>query len=583
MKRRFEKKNHKQGSALLVVLFIVMAITVLSLGFLSRCDTELACGQNMVLCEQMDSLAYSGLEHAKGLILYPQDIPATGYWTGGSAQQLAAGDDYYNVNVAMHNAINDADPTYRCTYDVNSEAYRLKNGAKVGKSSIKAELRLDPCIAYGSKVSASIPSRIIICGDTYCSGSILNMGTINGDIFTSALSGSGTVSGQTKAVTEATVAWPNDVTVANFTSSTNPAYSVTSIAATVSGFQSAPYTPPKVYYCNGTMKLQGTVTIEGMLVVQGDLTVSGTANNINAGKNLPALLVTGDLIIDDGGELSINGLAVVKNRVRIRASAGNFYVYGGLFAENGLFETAADSSGNANTALLYNCPTWRPSGGHTNGAIEFDGIDDYLQTADSSTTLQIANDYTFSVWVKADTSQKDWSTIFAKTDSGALTTHWTLQFDQSSPRKVVVRHPTDTWDTRITLTDIAGAWHNIRIVRSGDTMRSYLDGVQKRSESWHIPPGWGNGHFNIGVNRTASSSYVFKGLIDELAIYNQAAVGANDTPAGLIGYWTFDKSGNGTVNIFASPDKAAIVVWNNGNPTRWGQAGGAFYRYIKRN
>ncbi len=65
----------RPGVALLVVLFIVMVITVLSLGYLSRSDVELACGENMILRTQMDYLAESGLEHARGLILNPQDVP----------------------------------------------------------------------------------------------------------------------------------------------------------------------------------------------------------------------------------------------------------------------------------------------------------------------------------------------------------------------------------------------------------------------------------------------------------------------------------------------------------------------------
>ncbi len=68
------KRKKRKGVALLVVLFIVMAITILSLGFLSRSDIELACGENMILRTQMDYLAESGLEHARGLILNPQDI-----------------------------------------------------------------------------------------------------------------------------------------------------------------------------------------------------------------------------------------------------------------------------------------------------------------------------------------------------------------------------------------------------------------------------------------------------------------------------------------------------------------------------
>ena len=66
------RKSDRSGAALLVVLFIIMAVTVLSLGFLVQSDVELACGQNMILRTQMDYTAESGIEHGKGLILIPR-------------------------------------------------------------------------------------------------------------------------------------------------------------------------------------------------------------------------------------------------------------------------------------------------------------------------------------------------------------------------------------------------------------------------------------------------------------------------------------------------------------------------------
>ena len=89
----------RKGVALLVVLFVVMTVTILSLGFLSQSDVELSCGENMILRTKMDYLAESGLEHAKGLLLNPQDIDGE-YWTGAARQQLVSGsDEYYDVNM----------------------------------------------------------------------------------------------------------------------------------------------------------------------------------------------------------------------------------------------------------------------------------------------------------------------------------------------------------------------------------------------------------------------------------------------------------------------------------------------------
>ena len=63
-----------------MVLLIVVAITILATGFLAGADTELACGANTLLRMQMDQLAQSGLEHARGLVLHPQDVPAD-FWS----------------------------------------------------------------------------------------------------------------------------------------------------------------------------------------------------------------------------------------------------------------------------------------------------------------------------------------------------------------------------------------------------------------------------------------------------------------------------------------------------------------------
>ena len=164
-----EKKNKKhRGAALLVVLFIVMAITILAFGFLSRSDVELACGQNMALRTATDYLAESGLQHARGLILNPQDV-STEYWTGATGQQLVAGSsDYYDV------AVTKLGP---CNYQITSEAYRQKGTEKIGRSNLTAELRLDPCYCEsGLALRGFRESQTTVNGDVYCNGDLSGIG-----------------------------------------------------------------------------------------------------------------------------------------------------------------------------------------------------------------------------------------------------------------------------------------------------------------------------------------------------------------------------------------------------------------------
>ncbi len=581
MNIRKDRKN-RHGTALLVVLFIIIAITILSLGYLSRSDVELASGKNMELRAQMDYLAQSGLEHAKGLILNPQDITTEQYWSGNTSQQLDSNSsDLYDVTVVR----DDSDPNDRCNYTIDCNSYRLRNGEEIGRCSLTAELRLDPVIALWTETDTTVWDGFKVYGDVYCNGSLINSGYINGDAFVNTVSG--TIVGQQEATINLSLNWPH-VTVNDFIANyTTETVTLNSLSSETLGSCD----PIRLCCRDGDLTIAGNVIVNGMLIVNGDLSVQGPSNIITAAKNLPALYVTGDLIIDASASLYVNGLAVVEGDTLINADSASLTVLGGLFTERTITETNVDSSGNGIVGMLHNGPIWQSMDGHD--ALGFDGIDDYMQTADNSTELQLTNDYTLSVWIKADSVQKNWAGIVSKTNSDGTYNHWTLQFDTSNPKKIIIFHPTGSWNTGITLSELASAWHHIAIVRNGSTMISYIDptgvGTLRKTQAWSTVPGNGYGHLNIGADRTASSSYVYGGLIDDIRVYNRA-LDANEVPSppngdpNLIGHWKFDEVGS-TVNITAAPEKTAIWIWSEEDPDNkqnWGQAAGAFFRSIRR-
>jgi hypothetical protein len=592
---RFEIQSiDRPGVALLTVLIIVMVITVLSLGFLARCDVELACGENMAMRTQMDYLAESGLEHARGLILSPQEVGSE-YWTGAVGQQIAGSSDYYEVGVTRDNS----NPTDQCNYIIDCNSYRLKNGERIGQSFISAQLRLDPCIAYWYHSNATISQRVTINGDVYCAGALSNSGIIDGDAFAGGSISGGTITGQKNASSGAApIDWP-DIQVSDFSARyyiRSTVYFpdvISSYLHPAGSFLPSASNPGGVRYRIGDVELPGNVNVTGMLVVNGNLFVSGANKTVTAVKNFPALLVSGDVIVKAGGRLETSGLAVINHKLQVNSDSASVAIVGGLCAVNGIAENVADSSGNDNTASMYSSPTWRPSGGRTAGALEFDGIDDYAQTASSTTQLQLVGDYTLSVWIKADATQNSWGGVFSKCNPSGSTNHWTLQFDSSSPKKLVVYHPDylpspKYWETGIRLTDIAGTWHHIAVVRSGSAVKSYLDGVLRNSGTWANNPGSGDGHLNIGVDRTASSSYVYKGLIDDIRVYNRPldvndVYPPRDGLSGLIGHWRLDEGGS-SITITAAPTKTALLIWASGGivKEKWEQTSGAFFRSIRR-
>lgn len=328
-----ETRNHRsalvvrrRGVALLMVLLIVLAITILATGFLARADSELACGTNVLLRLQMDQVAESGLEHVRGLVLHPQDVPAT-FWTNGATGQrlVETSRDYYDVRVSW-------DPnraTDYCTYDITSEAYRVVEGRRTARSRLAATLRLDPCIALEVGANTSLWNELKVYGDVYARNDLINNGIIDGDVFAVNLTGTGTRMGQLNPQTLSLV-WP-PVTGAYV----NPLYPTRAVDANL---PAGPYAPASIWRRVGDLTIHGTVDIKGMLLVLGNLTISAdaSASQITAAPNLPALYVSGNLVIENLNGLQIEGLVVVDHDIQISATATNLRITGGLFVGGSL-------------------------------------------------------------------------------------------------------------------------------------------------------------------------------------------------------------------------------------------------------
>jgi len=560
------RTTNKKGAALLVVLFVIMAITILSLGFLSRSDVEMACGQNMALRTKMDYLAESGLQHAKGLILNPQDIEQE-YWIGESSQQLVAGSgNYYDVVVVRD------DPNY-CNYIIDCNAYRLKESEEVGRSNLRAELRLDPCIALSVGQSTTLWSTVTVYGDVNCVGNLTNQGNIYGDVFASNPPDSITgITGQQKTRQELSLTWPS-ITFADITSR----YSY----GPLSGQTFGPYDPPRVCYSSGNLTLTGDTHINGMLLIVGDLTISGSNNVIVAGKNLPALYVTRDLILDNGAILDVNGLAVVDNRVLINGDA-SLNVLGGLFIRDILAETTADSSVNGNTAMLYG-PTRQFDGGRD--ALMFDGIDDYAEVENES-FFDITNQITVSAWIKVNAFTRSYQAIATKGNSAWRIQRWSntnrIEFACTGLSHSI---PYGSLIGNINVND--GQWHHVAGVYDGTRIYLYIDGVQDVNTPTSGSINMNNYKVMIGENAENTDRY-WNGWIDDVQIYNRGLniieiniIKTGETVSNPIAHWKFDEA-NPNVTITAAPVKTAILIGPQDNQQRWGQAAGAFFRSIQR-
>ncbi len=562
-KRMRTTRSSPRGVALLLVLGMIMTITILALGFIARCDTELAVGQNMAVRMQVDQLAASGLEHARGLLLNPQEVPTD--WSGDAALQLDPGtNDFYDISVVA----DVTNPDDHCTYDVTATAYRERNGRRTSESRLEATLRLDPAVALWTDEAVVVRERWAVHGDVRSAASVTNDGTIRGDVFATGLVGD--ITGASGSTGDLTLLWP-PLTA----SYSHPDYTTVPIGpGTIVG---GTYQPARIRRCNGDLILDGAVVVDGMLLVNGNVTIQGSGARLTAAKNLPAVYVTGNLVLHGATDLQIEGLVVVDGDVFV-GHGTDVRIVGGLFAGGRITEATVDSSGYASGAILRNITTW--SGG---GVLALDGVNQYVQTPDDDARLQLTGDYTLSVRIHPAVFQKPWAGIVAKTDPTGSTNHWVLQFDDSSERWLTVCHGTHKWNAGVELAEVVGGWHHVAVVRQGNTMKSYLDGTERTAGLLYALPRSGNGHLNIGAERTGSSSFVYKGMLDDVRVYNRALnaaeIAAMPMDASLIGHWTFDATGESQIHVAVDPLRASIVDENGSN---WSPAADAFFQSVRR-
>ena len=177
------------------------------------------------------------------------------------------------------------------------------------------------------------------------------------------------------------------------------------------------------------------------------------------------------------------------------------------------YNNASDRDGT-----LVNGPVWQPDGGIVAGAIQFDGIDDYVST---DFVLNPA-DGAFSViaWIKGEASgqvilSQDGAANWLSTDpsEGKLMTNLSRPPGGRTPPLPLL--------SEFVITD--GNWQRIGFVWDGLCRHLYVDGVEVASDAEPLS-GLNDayGGLYIGTGSNCSAGSFFSGLIDDVRIYNEA-------------------------------------------------------------
>ena len=150
----------------------------------------------------------------------------------------------------------------------------------------------------------------------------------------------------------------------------------------------------------------------------------------------------------------------------------------------------------------------------------FDGHDDYIKTQDSATNLQISGSYTVAFWIYAEPDQKNNVGFYYFTPPSESTTYWGLRYD-SFADDIFLEHDGSAFNTGINWSQLTNQWRHIAITYNGSDASSYLDGNLVNTNTMSNSPIAALGHLKIGTDRSGSSSFAFKGKIDEFMVFDQ--------------------------------------------------------------
>jgi N-acetylneuraminic acid mutarotase len=176
------------------------------------------------------------------------------------------------------------------------------------------------------------------------------------------------------------------------------------------------------------------------------------------------------------------------------------------------YDSAAENDG-----IVLGNPVWQPEGGLVGGALEFDGVDDFIS---APAPLNPA-DGAFSVlaWIKGGAA----GSVIISEPVGA---DW-LSTDPLDGRLMtglvsppVGRFITQPMESESIVTD--GQWHRIGFVWDGSYRHLYVDGVEVARDTAPLSSlEDANNGLYIGAGSSLAPGTFFSGLIDDVRIYNR--------------------------------------------------------------
>jgi len=197
-----------------------------------------------------------------------------------------------------------------------------------------------------------------------------------------------------------------------------------------------------------------------------------------------------------------------------------------LIAHWALDEAEGDiayNSINDNHGIISGNPTWQTNSGQVNGALEFDGIDDYVSTPFVLNPGEVS--FSASAWIRGGApgqviiSQADVEGQSALESGGT----W-LGISQSDGRLMTGLMAIFFGPLESESVVADGQWHHVGLVYDYTTMKRhlYVDGAQVAVDAGVVAGVQSTAGLYIGAGQTLDAASFFSGLIDDVRIYDVA-------------------------------------------------------------
>ena len=196
--------------------------------------------------------------------------------------------------------------------------------------------------------------------------------------------------------------------------------------------------------------------------------------------------------------------------------------------DEGSGTTALDSAGT-NDGTLMNGPVWTT--GAIDGALSFDGIDDYVAVPDSP-SLDLTTAMTMETWVRFDSVDDRYETIVTKVGAGeiptdisyALRRYRTGNLSESWMGKLASDIYTTSGRSEVygTTVPVAGQWYHLVSTYDGTTHSVYVNGVLESTQPHSGDIITSNDPLWIGKLGQPQLPSPLNGTVDDVAIYSRA-------------------------------------------------------------